>query len=179
VAAQDDVIPHVAPFIQTHLIDLQTIKLSEPRAQEWLMQNLGAEAMKEIQVPQNPNALLWDLGEVWRSKEASTLAFGCILDGPNRERMQPLVHEALPKLMTLMTEPYQKYANYGEQHALVKDTAAWTIGRICHLMPEYVADRLEELMQTLAQGLQDVPKVACNVCWVRRCLCVCMASCNV
>jgi len=53
-----------------------------------------------------------------------------------------------------------------DSSALVKDTAAWTIGRICHLLPDVVGEKiLDRLMVTLLGGLKDTPKVASNVCW--------------
>ena len=52
----------------------------------------------------------------------------------------------------------------------VKDTAAWTIGRICEHTPTAVLqtqdDTLAQLLQALVMGLGREPRVATNVCWV-------------
>jgi len=92
----------------------------------------------------------------WRYREAATLAFGCILEGPNKEKLEPLVGTIFPFLLKLMQD----------KSPLVRDTAAWTIGRICHLLPDSVTDGiLPPLMHTLVAGLKESPKIAANVCW--------------
>lgn len=50
----------------------------------------------------------------------------------------------------------------------VKDSAAWTVGRVCEQVPAAVlADPvLLKLLQALATGLDGEPRVATNVCWV-------------
>jgi importin subunit beta-1 len=94
--------------------------------------------------------------ENWRLKEAATLAFGYILDGPAREKLEPLVGQAFLLILHHLKDP----------SALVKDTAAWTIGRICSLVPGCInADTLDPLLQSLHGSLKDVPKVSANVCW--------------
>lgn len=93
----------------------------------------------------------------WRFREAATLSFGCILEGPTRGKLAPLVAQALPVIVSHMKD----------ESDLVKDTTAWTIGRICHLLPECIDQKvaLPALMQALLGGLSDVPRVASNVCW--------------
>ena len=60
----------------------------------------------------------------WRYREASLMAFGAILEGPDPTNLKPLVEEAMPMLIQLMKE----------DSVAVKDTAAWTIGRVCELV---------------------------------------------
>ena len=50
----------------------------------------------------------------------------------------------------------------------VKDSAAWTIGRICEQVPVAVLQNeiLVHLLQALIVGLNREPRVASNVCWV-------------
>ena len=91
----------------------------------------------------------------WRQKEAATISFGCILDGPQAPMIAELVKSAFPVLLT----------NMRDSHDLVKDTAAWTVGRICSLHPETTQPFLEHLMAAFFHGLDDVPSVASNVCW--------------
>ena len=91
----------------------------------------------------------------WRLKEAATIAFGCILDGPKEVIVRDLVVKAFPFILE----------NMRDANELVKDTASWTIGRICHLHPETTTDLLDKLIAAFMAGLNDVPSVASNVCW--------------
>jgi hypothetical protein len=52
------------------------------------------------------------------------MAFGAILEGPDPSHLKPLVEEAMPMLIQLMKD----------ESVAVKDTAAWTIGRVCELV---------------------------------------------
>lgn len=49
----------------------------------------------------------------------------------------------------------------------VRDTAAWTFGRICELIPEAAINEtfLKPLLEALINGLKAEPRVAANVCW--------------
>ena len=50
----------------------------------------------------------------------------------------------------------------------VRDTAAWTLGRVCEQTPNVVLREniLMNLLMALASGLDREPRVATNVCWV-------------
>lgn len=50
----------------------------------------------------------------------------------------------------------------------VKDTAAWTLGRVCDASERIVVrtEVLQTLLPALSSALKDVPRVAANVCWV-------------
>ena len=54
------------------------------------------------------------------------MAFGSILEGPDSTKLQPIVKEAMPMLIRLMKD----------DSVAVKDTAAWTIGRVCEMNSE-------------------------------------------
>ena len=51
---------------------------------------------------------------------------------------------------------------------VVRDTAAWTVGRVCEMLPEAAINDqyLKPLLQSLVDGLQAEARVAANVCWV-------------
>ena len=51
------------------------------------------------------------------------MSFGAILEGPEPTNLKPIVEQAMPMLIELMHDP----------SVVVKDTAAWTIGRVCEL----------------------------------------------
>lgn len=67
--------------------------------------------------------------------------------------------QAMPTLIELMKDP----------SVVVRDTTAWTVGRICELLPEAAINDvyLAPLLQCLIEGLSAEPRVASNVCWVR------------
>uniref|UniRef100_A0AAR2KHK3 Importin N-terminal domain-containing protein n=1 Tax=Pygocentrus nattereri TaxID=42514 RepID=A0AAR2KHK3_PYGNA len=113
---EDDVVPHVLPFIKENIKHLD-----------------------------------------WRYRDASVMAFGSILEGPELNQLKPLVIQAMPTLIELMKDP----------SVVVRDTTAWTVGRICDLLPEAAINEiyLAPLLQCLIEGLGAEPRVASNVCW--------------
>ncbi|RQM28577.1 hypothetical protein B5M09_007912, partial [Aphanomyces astaci] len=91
----------------------------------------------------------------WHQKEAAIMAFGSILDGPHQQTIQPIVENAMPVLITCMNDP----------NALVRDTTAWTIGRICEIHGVVMARCLGPLMQLIVAGLDQESKVAAHMCY--------------
>jgi hypothetical protein len=81
------------------------------------------------------------------------------LEGPSPSTLKTIVVQALPLLMELM----------GDASVPVQDTAAWTIGRVCDLVPEAIdpQQHLPNLVKVLLMGLQRDPRVASNCAWVR------------
>ncbi|KAG7885397.1 hypothetical protein KL936_005347 [Ogataea polymorpha] len=93
----------------------------------------------------------------WRNKEAAVMAFGSILDGPDRSELTVLIGQALRPILALMKD----------ESLQVKETVAWCVGRIADMVVEAidVNTMLPEVIQALAAGLQDHPKVSTNCCW--------------
>ncbi|CAO3614146.1 unnamed protein product [Cunninghamella blakesleeana] len=93
----------------------------------------------------------------WRYREAAVMAFGSILDGPSTEVLRPLVDQALPTLINMMQDPVVN----------VKDTVAWTLGRVCEMLPSCIKFdvHLPQLIAALIQGLHDNPRIIGNCCW--------------
>lgn len=85
------------------------------------------------------------------------MAFGSILEGPDATQLKMVVEQALPFLFKLMHDPSVN----------VRDTAAWTIGRVCELIPDAAVapTNLQHLLTALVSGLTAEPRVAANVCW--------------
>ena len=56
-----------------------------------------------------------------------------------------------------------------DESVQVRDSTAWTIGRICEHVPTALLTEkaLESLLTGLIKGLDGEPRVANNVCWVR------------
>jgi len=103
----------------------------------------------------------------WRRREAATLAFGSILEGPSPKALQPYMADALNLMIRLMRDASVQ----------VKDTAAWTIGRVCeHHILAITAEQWQQMTRALQPGeppeaegvllagLKDEPRVAANVC---------------
>lgn len=89
----------------------------------------------------------------WKFREAATFAFGAIMDGPKTETIASTVHAALPVLLEHMKD----------QVTFVKDTTAWTIGRICEYHPVALGQYSQNVIQVMVEGLADEsPKVAAH-----------------
>lgn len=95
--------------------------------------------------------------EDWHHREAAVMTFGSILEGPDPAVLTPLVNQALPLLIDMMKD--------GNVH--VKDTTAWTLGRICDLLIATIKPdvHLHPLVSALVNGLQDSPRIISNCCW--------------
>ncbi|XP_017769525.1 PREDICTED: importin subunit beta isoform X3 [Nicrophorus vespilloides] len=95
--------------------------------------------------------------ENWRFRDASLMVFGAILGGLESSTLKPLVEQAMPTLIELM------YDN----SVIVRDTAAWTFGRICEIIPEVAINEpfLKPLLESFIRALKTEPRVAANVCW--------------
>jgi len=93
----------------------------------------------------------------WHKREAAVMTFGSILEGPDPTVLTPLVNQALPLLIDMMTD----------QNIHVKDTTAWTLGRICDLLIMTIKPdiHLHPLISALVNGLQDGPRIIANCCW--------------
>mmetsp|Transcript_21633 Transcript_21633/g.30313 ORF Transcript_21633/g.30313 Transcript_21633/m.30313 type:complete len:878 (+) Transcript_21633:104-2737(+) len=95
--------------------------------------------------------------ENWRMREAAIMAFASILDGPSLESIGQFVNQSIPVLLDALSDPY----------ALVKDSTAWTIARICDL---HVRSIPEEAFPNLVNKLMgklmtEVPRVSSQVCF--------------
>jgi importin subunit beta-1 len=85
--------------------------------------------------------------ENWHQREAAVMAFGSILVGPDPSVLTPLVNQALPILIGMMSDPQPQ----------VKDTTAWTLGRIC-----------ESLITSVKPDVNLHALVSALVAWVAR-----------
>jgi importin subunit beta-1 len=89
----------------------------------------------------------------WKYREAAMLAYGSIMEGPTSEKMRPLVEQSYPRLVQSLRD----------NSVAVRDTIAWTLGRIAQFHPSIVP--VKELMPLFCEKLRDVPRVASHICW--------------
>uniref|UniRef100_A0A0G4HGA9 Importin N-terminal domain-containing protein n=1 Tax=Chromera velia CCMP2878 TaxID=1169474 RepID=A0A0G4HGA9_9ALVE len=119
--------------------------------------------------------------ENWRKREAALLAYGSIMEGPSEEVLGPLVDQSFSYVL----------ATLGDSHVAVKDTCAWTIGRIAQhhtgILNKMLAAAAQAqvaassgaqpstdpvtvqgqgLVRALLEGLKEEPRVAANICWI-------------
>ncbi|XP_015769581.1 PREDICTED: importin subunit beta-1-like [Acropora digitifera] len=81
---------------------------------------------------------------------------GSILEGPDPNALKPYAVMAMPMLIKLMKD----------ESVIVRDSVAWTLGRICEILPQVALENyLQPLIETLLDGLDSEPRVAANVCW--------------
>ncbi|KAF4719843.1 hypothetical protein FOZ63_013277, partial [Perkinsus olseni] len=95
----------------------------------------------------------------WHHREAAILAYGSIMDGPSTAKLGPPVQASLPHIVAALND----------QSVAVRDTAAWTIGRVAQFHTPIFAQNLQmlaELIPVLFSKLQDEPRVAVNICWI-------------
>lgn len=93
----------------------------------------------------------------WRKRDAAVSAFGAIMEGPDFALLEPLVKQALPVLVGMMDD----------QVLMVKDSAAYTLGKICEQCGLAIDAQLHlpSLIQALFSGLKDSPRMASSCCW--------------
>lgn len=93
----------------------------------------------------------------WRYRDAAVMAFGSILGGLDSATLKPLVEQAMPTLIQLLYDV----------SVVVRDTTAWTFGRICEIVPDAAINEtfLKPMLEAFVNGLKQEPRVASNVCW--------------
>jgi importin subunit beta-1 len=152
------------PDVLPTLLKLLTRQNSDPDDDDWLVAmaagaclQLFAQNTGLYVVEPTLQFVAANIGNTadWRAREAAVMAFGSILDGPEREQLRTLVAQALEPILLLIKD----------EHLQVKETVAWCLGRITDLVVEAVAQNLAPVVAALATGLQDHPKVQTNCCW--------------
>jgi len=92
--------------------------------------------------------------EDWKHREAAHLAFGSILEGPEKV-LKPLITQVTPYLARTLKDP----------SVIVKDTSAWALGNILRLHPLAVIQHGDLLVKNLCETLGDPsPRVAAKAC---------------
>ncbi|CAH9136938.1 unnamed protein product [Cuscuta epithymum] len=98
----------------------------------------------------------------WRQREAATYAFGSILEGPSPEKLTPIVNVALNFMLTALTK---------DPNSHVKDTTAWTLGRIFEFLHGSMLEstiftpaNCQQIITVLLHSMKDAPNVAEKAC---------------
>nr|GEV83021.1 importin subunit beta-1 [Tanacetum cinerariifolium] len=98
----------------------------------------------------------------WRQREGATYAFGSILEGPSPNKLVPLVNVALNFMLTALTT---------DPNSHVKDTTAWTLGRIFEFLHGSTMEtaivtpaNCQQIITVLLQSMKDAPNVAEKAC---------------
>ena len=99
----------------------------------------------------------------WRPKEAATYAFGSILEGPSPEKLVDVVKHGLNFLLAVLIVK--------DQNNHVKDTTAWTLGRIFEFLhgsamesPVITQENCQQILTVLLLSMKDAPNVAEKAC---------------
>lgn len=154
-------LPEIVPV----LLQLLTKQEEDADDDEWNVSmaaatclNLLAMAVQDAIVPAViPFIEAHIKSEDWHFREAAVMTFGSILDGPDPAVLTPLVNQALPLLISMMADT----------NLHVKDTTAWTLGRISDLLVTVIKPdvHLHPLISALVNGLNDSPRIIANCCW--------------
>ncbi|KAJ8074787.1 karyopherin Kap95 [Marasmius tenuissimus] len=154
-------LPEIVPV----LLALLTKQEEDADEDEWNVSmaagtclNLLANAVNDAIVPAViPFIEAHIKSEDWHHREAAVMTFGSILEGPDPIVLTPLAEQALPLLINMMTD----------NNIHVKDTTAWTLGRICDMLITVIKPdvHLHPLISALVNGLQDSPRIVVNCCW--------------
>ncbi|CAM8989944.1 unnamed protein product [Rhodiola kirilowii] len=98
----------------------------------------------------------------WRQREAATYAFGSILEGPSPEKLVVTVNAGLQYMLNALTN---------DPNSHVKDTTAWTLGRIFEFVhgspantPIITPANCQQIITVLLQSMTDAPNVAEKAC---------------
>eukprot|EP00928_Gymnodinium_smaydae_P086879 TRINITY_DN71288_c0_g1_i1.p1 TRINITY_DN71288_c0_g1~~TRINITY_DN71288_c0_g1_i1.p1 ORF type:complete len:858 (-),score=175.51 TRINITY_DN71288_c0_g1_i1:193-2766(-) len=157
-----NLIQQALPFLVPLLVETLTKQASEDDDDTWNLAMAAGTCLTLVAQVVGDNCVDLVLSFVqqnfenadWKFREAAVLAYGSIMDGPTSEKMRPLVQQSYGSLVNRLND----------QSVAVRDTIAWTLGRIA--MFHHTIVPVRELTPILGQKLADVPRVATNICWV-------------
>jgi len=94
-------------------------------------------------------------GSDLNKKEASILVFGSILEGPDKNKLTPLVTSAIPTLCNLLKDNSKS----------LRDTTCWTIGKMCEIHGDAIKDQLALVINSLLDRLDDGNEIVNHACF--------------
>jgi len=122
--------------------------------------SIAAGCVREKIIPPILQIFQMSMNPDWHFRDAATIAFGSILEGPPTETLQPYLSD--PKLLTLFIQHMK------DPSVVVRSSTAWTLGRMCELHVGVVITdkaRFEAIYKAFQEGLTDVARVATNCMW--------------
>ncbi|KAK8808586.1 hypothetical protein WA158_008487 [Blastocystis sp. Blastoise] len=92
----------------------------------------------------------------WHFREASVMIYGCVMSGEDCEAILTIINEPLPYIINYITN---------DSNSMVKDSSAWALGCVCLYRIDIVdATYIQNIMTVLLNGLEQIPRVAVNIC---------------
>ncbi|CAH3016733.1 unnamed protein product [Porites evermanni] len=92
----------------------------------------------------------------WKRRDAAVMTLGGFMLFGFEAGREGFLLQLMPSLIESMQD----------RSVIVRDSVAWTLGRICEILPQIAIDRfLQPLVDALLAGLDSEPRVAANVCW--------------
>lgn len=147
-AAGDDIVGHIIPFAGAN-VEVGSAKVYNVKFESFF-QLFFDLPFCYLNYPQNSD---------WRFRDAAATAVGAILEGPDSVQLCATVVQALPYILKLMRDT----------NALVRDSASWTMARICDHVKEAVLtpENFVQVLQVLHDNLQlsSTRKVAAHSCY--------------
>ena len=99
----------------------------------------------------------------WRYREAAITAFGCIVEGPDSNKLLPFANEAFGFLLNQGLQ---------DEHMMVRRTTLWTLGRIFEFLhspsitpPLVTAVNINQIVDALMQAMQATHGMAQKACY--------------
>jgi importin subunit beta-1 len=154
------VCPHLVPLLLESLCKQD----DEQTTEQWNLSQAAAVCLQQsaqaIRDAVVPMVMPFVTGNIqspdWHFREASTMAFGCILDGPSKEALAGLVNEAIPIILQKLQD----------ESIIVRDTSAWALAGIAEQHGSLLTgEMLNNYVGMLMNSLKDEPRVANLACY--------------
>ena len=100
----------------------------------------------------------------WKFQEASIMALSAILENPTNAIYEVII-QAIPVLLNML-QNHSKIA--------VRDSAAWTLGRIVKFHPHPVYPHAQQILNIIGNFIlnKGPPRIVSNCCWMILSFCV-------
>jgi importin subunit beta-1 len=98
----------------------------------------------------------------WQFRDAATVAFGCIQQGPDGEKLKPLIGASVSTLISRLAGPTK------DPSVVVRDSTAWSLCKIMETNFDAVdhATHYQPLLKAIFEALNDVARVAANAAYI-------------
>ena len=158
---------HLSSSLSPTLCPLLLACLSQPVSQDrdsWTLQKASgallvtlAEVVGDAIVDLSLPFIITNIRSTEANKrEAAVLALGSVLEGPEDQKLQPLVTQAFPCILNLATE----------EDEYVRAASLWALSRICEHQVEAIGGEMQKLWGVLRGSLHsDQALLACS-CFV-------------